>query len=83
MGIRGRSKDLSKLEEIFNQHFRKSLVRNATYEGVALGIAGDTSPNVLFRLLHGEMPDYFQPKIWWLSLGNNDLGRTGVSETRR
>jgi hypothetical protein len=77
MGIRNRSEGLSKLEMIFNQHFRKKL-GNATYEGVALGIAGDTSPNVLFRLLHGEMPDYFQPKVWWLSLGNNDLGRTGV-----
>lgn len=77
MGVRNRSDGLSKLEMIFNQHFRKKL-GNATYEGVALGIAGDTSPNVLFRLLHGEMPDYFQPKVWWLSLGNNDLGRTGV-----
>ena len=77
MGMRNRSIGLSKLEMIFNQHFRKKL-GNATYEGVALGIAGDTSPNVLFRLLHGEMPDYFQPKVWWLSLGNNDLGRTGV-----
>ena len=78
MGIRNRSEGLRNLEMIFNQHFRKTL-GNATYEGVALGIAGDTSPNVLFRLLHGEMPDYFQPKVWWLSLGNNDLGRTGVS----
>lgn len=78
MGIRNRSQGLSRLEIIFNQHFRKKL-GNATYEGVALGIAGDTSPNVLFRLLYGEMPEYFQPKIWWLSLGNNDLGRTEVS----
>jgi hypothetical protein len=79
MGKRNRSDGLRNLETIFNQRFRKTMNTNATYEGVALGIAGDTSPNVLWRLIHGEMPDYFHPKIWWISLGNNDLGRTGVS----
>lgn len=76
MGRRDRSTGLSNLERIFNQHFRKA--EGAKVEGVALGIAGDTAPNVLWRLLHGEMPDYFTPKVWWLSLGNNDLGRMEV-----
>jgi hypothetical protein len=57
----------------------KDVVRKAaTVEGIALGIAGDTAPNVLWRLMHGEMPKYLNPKVWWLSLGNNDLARTEV-----
>ena len=48
--------------------------------GVALGIAGDTAPNVLWRLMHGELPDKLQPKIFWVSLGMNDLARMQCSE---
>ncbi|KAL7574670.1 hypothetical protein ACA910_003015 [Epithemia clementina (nom. ined.)] len=44
----------------------------------ALGIAGDTAPNILWRLMHGEMQ--VEPKIWWLSLGMNDLSRMQCSE---
>lgn len=32
------------------------------------------------RLLHGEMPPEFNPKIWWLEIGMNDLGRAQCSE---
>ena len=47
---------------------------------VALGIAGDSANNVLWRLLHGEMPDSFNPKIWWVHIGQNDLTRQQCSE---
>jgi len=67
---------MKQLEETFKRNFHKA--SGAKIEGVALGIAGDTAPNVLWRLLHGELPDYFSPKVWWLSLGNNDLGRMEV-----
>ena len=30
--------------------------------------------------MNGEMPDSFNPKIWWLQLGLNDLGRMQCSE---
>lgn len=30
--------------------------------------------------MHGEMPDYLQPKVWWLVLGMNDLSRMQCSE---
>lgn len=80
MGRRDRSPGLKKLERIFNHHFRKSA--GATVEGIALGIAGDTAPNVLWRLMHGEMPTNLKPKVWWLSLGNNDLGRMEVGRER-
>ena len=31
------------------------------------------SPNVLWRLLHGEVDKNFNPKVWWLVIGTNDL----------
>jgi len=74
---------LKGLTKTFNKHFT-NLDGDATDDdsltAVALGVAGDTNPSVLWRLLHGEMPDEFNPKIWWLELGLNDLGRTQCSE---
>jgi len=70
--------DLNRLEKLFNKNFKKD--QGAELDAVALGIAGDTSPSVLWRLLNGEMPSEFNPKIWWLELGMNDLGRTRCSE---
>jgi hypothetical protein len=78
---RGRSKDLLQLEKVFNSHFDKE--QGGSVNGLALGIAGDTAPNVLYRLMHGEMPDYFRPKVWWISLGMNDLGRMKVREIKK
>ena len=40
---------------------------------IALGISGDTGPNLLWRLQNGEMPDSLRPKIWWILIGINDL----------
>jgi len=78
MGDR-RSSQLRTLEIMFKNHFHKQ-PDGAKVDGVALGVAGDTAPNVLFRLLHGEMPDDFNPKIWWITLGMNELGRMKCSE---
>jgi beta-glucosidase len=41
--------------------------------GLALGLAGDRCPQLLYRLKWGEMPDSLQPKVWWLLIGTNDL----------
>jgi hypothetical protein len=30
--------------------------------------------------MNGEMPSSFNPKIWWLEVGMNDIGRTQCSE---
>lgn len=38
------------------------------------------SPNLLWRLRHGEMPDTLQSKVFWLMTGMNDLVRGGCSE---
>ncbi len=73
MGGRWMGKSRSSLkavEDLFQRTFR--------HQAVALGVAGDTAPNVLWRLLHGELS--IKPKIWWISLGMNDLARMGCSE---
>jgi hypothetical protein len=82
LGINGRTVGMKKIQNLFRHHFDKeNFPAYAKVDGIALGIAGDTSPNVLWRLMHGEMPDTFHPKVWWLSLGMNDLARTKVCAT--
>ncbi|GAX20241.1 hypothetical protein FisN_15Lh279 [Fistulifera solaris] len=66
----GKSRSLKAIGALFQKTFQQ--------KAVALGVAGDTAPNVLWRLLHGELA--VRPKIWWISLGMNDLARMGCSE---
>jgi len=64
------------VSKTFNRQFKgESKIR-----GLPLGIAGDTTSNVLWRIQNGEMPDYLNPKIWWLVLGTNDLAMKQCSE---
>jgi len=50
------------------------------YNGLPLGVAGDTAPNVLWRIQNGELPSYLNPKIFWLLVGTNDLAIKQCSE---
>ena len=68
-----RSSDLARLQDQFSRNF-------PDVSALALGVAGDTAPNVLWRLMHGEMPANFNPQVWWISLGMNDLARMECSE---
>ncbi|KAL7568104.1 hypothetical protein ACA910_019502 [Epithemia clementina (nom. ined.)] len=63
--------------EIYQALFRQpsgsgnseSLIR-----GLALGIAGDTCPLVLYRLQNGELPNSaVMPPLVWILVGTNDL----------
>ena len=38
------------------------------------------SPQLLWRLMNGEMPDGLDPKVWWVGIGINDLTVKGCSE---
>mmetsp|Transcript_26498 Transcript_26498/g.43761 ORF Transcript_26498/g.43761 Transcript_26498/m.43761 type:complete len:697 (-) Transcript_26498:81-2171(-) len=69
---------LPMINETFEKLFRKD--KGGELEGVALGIAGDTTSNVLWRIMNDEMPYDFNPKVWWLVLGMNDLTRMQCSE---
>ena len=51
----------------------------AKYSGAALGITSDTTKNLLWRIQEGEFQQ-LQPKIWWLSIGIQDLLSTDCSE---
>jgi lysophospholipase L1-like esterase len=43
-------------------------------DGLALGIAGDTTSNLLWRLQSGEeLPIELQAKVFWVLIGTNDL----------
>jgi hypothetical protein len=80
LGAYNRSIGLQKLHSMFHKNFQQP---TQPYSGICLGIAGDTNPNVLWRLMNGEMPSDFHPKIWWISLGMNDLTRTQVRTSKK
>jgi len=62
----------------YDKIFQKS--NGGKFNGLPLGIAGDTTSNVLWRIQNGEMPDYLNPSVWWLVLGTNDLAMGQCSE---
>ena len=68
---------LEKSKKKFDAQFDKS--SGAPYSGIASGITGDTSPNLLWRIQHSEI-GALRPKIWWLNIGINDLVSTECSE---
>jgi lysophospholipase L1-like esterase len=68
-------KDLRGIQQVFSRYFTRA--GGGTYNGVALGIAGDQSPHLLWRLKHGELK--LNPKVWWVTMGTNDLLSGGCS----
>lgn len=62
----------------YDKIFQKS--NGGKFNGLPLGIAGDTTSNVLWRIQNGEMPDYLNPSVWWLVVGTNDLAMGQCSE---
>lgn len=68
---------LLKSKNKFEKYFDKST--GAKYNGLALGIAGDSSPNLLWRITQNEMND-LKPKVWWINIGINDILSTNCSE---
>lgn len=47
--------------------------------GLPLGIAGDTTPNLLWRLQNGELPLNLNPQIFIVLIGTNDVGKDQCS----
>eukprot|EP00977_Amphora_coffeiformis_P022181 scaffold10570_cov176-Amphora_coffeaeformis.AAC.31 len=56
---------------VYEAFFRSE---SAPLHGLALGIGGDRCPNLLYRIMQGEMPDELQSKIFWILIGTNDFG---------
>lgn len=70
--------DLTGIKEVFDKTFTKE--KGGEFNGIAMGISGDTTTNLLWRLINGEMPYGLTPKVWWLGIGVNDLTIKGCSE---
>lgn len=49
--------------------------KGADFQGLALGIAGDRTNNLLWRMQNGEIPSDLHPSVWWILIGTNDFGR--------
>lgn len=71
------SKELDMIKEHYDKKFIKA--QGGKYDAIRLGIAGDTSPNVFWRIKQNEMRS-LSPKVWWIEVGRNDLFRTKCSE---
>jgi len=78
-GEEGKNERLEDIHSVFRTHFNKRMMR-----GMALGIAGDTIPQLLYRLQNGELTDgggseginsTIDSRIFWLLIGTNDLAR--------
>eukprot|EP00558_Chaetoceros_sp_UNC1202_P007532 CAMPEP_0197234540 /NCGR_PEP_ID=MMETSP1429-20130617/2265_1 /TAXON_ID=49237 /ORGANISM="Chaetoceros sp., Strain UNC1202" /LENGTH=400 /DNA_ID=CAMNT_0042692979 /DNA_START=35 /DNA_END=1237 /DNA_ORIENTATION=+ len=63
--------------DAFKDNF--SLEDGGKYKGLALGISGDRTTDLLWRLQNGEMPQSLHPKVFWLLIGTNDLGNSWCS----
>jgi len=64
--------------QVFENLFWEGLgYNNADFDGLALGISGDKTFNLLWRLQNGELPDSLNPSVWWISIGTNDFGHNG------
>ncbi|KAL7555219.1 hypothetical protein ACHAWF_018964 [Thalassiosira exigua] len=66
------------IKEVFGKTFTRE--KGGDFEGVAMGVAGDTTKNLLWRLINGEMPYGLTPRVWWVGIGINDLTMKGCSE---
>jgi lysophospholipase L1-like esterase len=67
---------------VFQSLFSKA--SGAKYEGINLGIAGDVTSELLWRMQHGETPlvepeGRVRPLVYWVLIGTNDIGKTGCS----
>jgi lysophospholipase L1-like esterase len=63
--------------QVFQSLF--SAQNDGLYEGLALGISGDTAPNLLWRIQNGEVPPKLHPSVIWVLIGTNDFGSTWCS----
>jgi lysophospholipase L1-like esterase len=56
------------------RHGADSYARFAAWKPLDLGVAGETTEEVLWRLQHGEL-DGIHPKVFMIMIGTNNLGR--------
>ena len=65
--IKKKQDNVKVFEELFDMD------RGGEFDGLALGIAGDKSQNLLWRIQNGEIPKQLKSKVYWLLIGTNDF----------
>ena len=68
------------IKHMFQKRFNSPSVDNHQLVGLPMGISGDQSNNILWRLMHGELNQNFDPPFWWIVIGMEDLARYKCSE---
>lgn len=63
-----KSENLAVFESLFNAD------KGGKFNGIPMGISGDRSPDLLWRLQHGELPISLKPAVFWVLIGTNDMG---------
>lgn len=65
------------IRSAFESHFTKA--GGGFFEGLALGSSNDTGPNMLWHIENGLL-QALNPKVWFISVGTNDLYETKCSD---
>jgi len=61
-------------EELFDMD------KGGELDGLVLGIAGDKSQNLLWRIQNGEVPRKLKSKVFWVLIGTNDFLKEGLDQ---
>ncbi|KAL7567957.1 hypothetical protein ACA910_019667 [Epithemia clementina (nom. ined.)] len=69
---------LEDMKVVFQSNFDRTA--GGQLNGCAVGSSGDITAETLWHLKNGFLPTGFQPKIFFLLIGTNDLGRSGCSK---
>ena len=56
-----------------NKDVFQDLFNGTSLHGIALGVAADQCPNLLYQIDNGKFLEQLDPKIWWLLIGTNDF----------
>lgn len=68
------------IKHMFQKRFNSPSKDNHYIKGVNMGLSGDQANNILWRLIHGELNQNFDPPFWWIVVGMEDLTRYRCSE---
>ena len=70
-----RGTDLGQIHPDYQEHWQvyQDLFQTGPVRGIALGIGGDRTTQLLYRLRHGESPIPSQTKVLWINIGTNNL----------
>jgi lysophospholipase L1-like esterase len=66
-------KDAEEMTAIWKRYFNV-MEGEGTLHGLPLGTAGDVSPNLLYHLQNGWLPDTLNPRAFVILIGTNDIG---------